>query len=393
MVKKVLPRHSSCLDLRNYLIYLRSIIEPFENRSLQMEKIWEPLLGPCHITSAPTGRHALWYYLDIAGLKKGDEVLVSAYNFYVVIQLLVQRGLIPKFVDIDPETLCMEPDDLAKKVTDKSRLVLVTHMFGNPSDLKKIALICKKHNLLLFEDCAHGIRSYCGEKHVGTESDGALFSFGIYKIINSFGGGMLVQRNSQTSNINHIDSSQALSGVKSFIDSFIRFVISSLMTPTLHTVILYPLLKLSKQYIPQLYHMIEPSKSDPDYLFEIDNRAPFKPFMLKMIKHQLLTLDENISRRKEIAEKIKSELKDIEGINVLNENKFGRSNYSYFGIYVADPETMAKHLEVNRVIANPHEYYDCSNLPQFSDYKSRCKHASYAEKHSLTLTQLPLSSG
>jgi dTDP-4-amino-4,6-dideoxygalactose transaminase len=262
-------------------------------------------------------------------------------------------------------------------------------MFGNPSDLKKTALICKENNLLLFEDCAHGIGSYCGEKHVGTEGNGALFSFGIYKIINSFGGGMLVQRNSQTSNISHIDPGQALSGVKSFLDSFIRFAISTLMTPTLHTVILYPLLKLSKQYLPQLYHTIEPSKSDPAYLFEIDNRAPFKPFMVKMIKHQLLMLHENITRRKKIAEKIKSELKDIEGINVLNENKFGRSNYSYFGIYVPNPEAMAKHLEVNRVIANPHEYYDCSNLPQFSDYKSNCTHASYAEKHLLRLPNYP----
>ena len=210
MVKKILPRHSSCLDLRNYLIYLSSIIVPFGNRSLHMENVWEPLLGPCHITPTPTGRHALWYYLDVAGLKKGDEVLVSAYNFYIVIQLLVQRGLVPKFVDIDPETLCMAPDDLAKKITDKSRLVLVTHMFGNPADINKIALICKDNNILLFEDCAHGIGSYCGEEHVGTESDGSLFSFGIYKIINSFGGGMLVLKNSNTSNIKCNDPSQAL---------------------------------------------------------------------------------------------------------------------------------------------------------------------------------------
>jgi dTDP-4-amino-4,6-dideoxygalactose transaminase len=262
-------------------------------------------------------------------------------------------------------------------------------MFGNPSDLKKISLICKENNLLLFEDCAHGIGSYYGEEHVGTESDGALFSFGIYKIINAFGGGMLVQRNSQTSNIQYIHPSQSLSGVKSFLDSFIRFVTSSLMTPTLHTVILYPLLKFSKQYMPQLYHMVEPSKSDSAYLFEIDNRAPFKPFMQRLIKHQLSTLDRNISRRKEIAEKIKSELKDIQGINVLNENKFGKSNYSYFGVYVPDPEAMAKHLERNRVISNPHEYYDCSNLPQFSDYKSTCKHASLAEKHILRLPNYP----
>ncbi|MFQ5901293.1 MAG: DegT/DnrJ/EryC1/StrS family aminotransferase [Thermodesulfobacteriota bacterium] len=384
-LKKVIPKHSSCLDLSDYMVYLRSGFTPCKDQVIALEKVWEKVLGNRKIVPTPTGRHALWSFLDIAGLKKGDEVLVSAYNFYVVIRLIIQKGLVPVFVDIEPETLCMDPDDLARKITDRSRLVLVTHMFGTPADLKRITLICKQNNLLLFEDCAHAVGTYCGTDHIGHTGDGALFSFGIYKLVNTFGGGMLVLRDSCSVDIDYNAPNLALTGIKSFLDNFIRSIFSVLMTPTLHTFIFYPLLRFSKRHIPGLYQMIEPSGNDPAYLFEVGNRAPFKPYMQRMIKQQLAKVEGKISRRREIAERINSGLKGVDGIRVLHQDRHGRANCSYFGIYVPDPEDMARHLEDCRIVSNPHEYYDCSNLPQFSEYKSYCKHANYAEKHILRL--------
>ena len=76
-------------------------------------------------------------------------ILIAAYNYYVVVRLLIQKGMRCVFVDIDPTTLTIDPDDLARKITPASKLVVVTHMFGIPADLETIKRICDDHGLLI----------------------------------------------------------------------------------------------------------------------------------------------------------------------------------------------------------------------------------------------------
>ncbi|HKP76838.1 MAG TPA: DegT/DnrJ/EryC1/StrS family aminotransferase, partial [Longimicrobiaceae bacterium] len=84
----------------------------------------------------PTGRHALWYFLELCRdrLAPGDEVVVAGYNFYVVVRVLLQWGLKPVFADVEPGTLCLDPEALAARTTGRTRMVVVTHMFGHPAD-------------------------------------------------------------------------------------------------------------------------------------------------------------------------------------------------------------------------------------------------------------------
>lgn len=386
---KTLPVHTSSLRLKDYMIYVKSLLSPRNKQVIGTEETWSQLIGDRQIIPTSTGRHALWEYLNLAGLQEGDEVLIAAYNFYAIVRILIQKSLIPVFVDIDLETLCINPEDLEKKITEKSRLVLVTHMFGNPADMGRIASISKRNNLLLFEDCAHAVGTHHKDIPIGQIGDGALFSFGIYKIINIFGGGMLALKGPNGVNSSFNKQKKTATGIKSFLDNFIRFIISLLMIPELYTIILYPMLKFFRRFIPSLYQLIEPSGNDPSYNFEVEGRAPFKPYMLRMIREQLAELDEKISRRRKIANEIKIGLKGLKDVIVLNEDKHGVSNYSYFGIYVPDPEALSGDLENRRIKSNPHEYYDCSQLPQFLEYQSNCEHASYASTHLLRLPNYP----
>ena len=387
--RPVLPRHSSCLDLGDYLTYVTSGFAPRNNQAPAMQELWKPLLGQCRIVPTSTGRQALWDFLEIAGLQEGDEVLVSAYNFYVIIRILLQKKLVPVFVDIDPETLCMDPKDVMNKLTGRSRMVLVTHMFGNPADMGQITRICRENGLLIFEDCAHAVGTSCGTTHVGQFGDGGLFSFGIYKIVNAFGGGMLVFRNTEVSRAPADVPQRAASGLASFSDNLVRCLVSGLLHPMLHTLILYPSLKLSKRLMPRLVELVDPSGNDPTYVFRLGDRAPFKPYMTRMIRRQLARLEAHIGRRRAIVEAVKTALSDLDDIVVLHEDKHGRSNCSYLGIGVPDPEDLARYLEAHRILSNPHEYYDCSSLPQFSAFQCRCEHAAYAAQHILRIPNFP----
>lgn len=383
----MIPKHCSCLQAKDYLPYLSSRLMARKQQELSMIAVWGHLFHRQGLFPTPTGRHALWYFLELVDFQAGDEILIAAYNLYVIVRLIVQKGLVPVFVDIDPETLCLDAKDLAQKVTERSRLVIVTHMFGNPANLREIGAVCRQHELLLFEDCAHGVGTLWETEQVGQAGDGALFSFGVEKLINTFGGGMFVLSDIWAAG--YCLPPHPVSELTSFMDTFGRCIRSVLTAPRLYGWTLYPATRLGERALPQLKELIIPAKDDPDYRFVSESRAPFKPFMKQMQALQLARLAENISRRREIMQQIKTRLSHVAEIEFLDEDKHGRCNGSYFGVYVPDPAALARYLARHGIGSNPQEYYDCAALAQFSEYRTHCRYAGYASEHLLRLPSYP----
>ena len=92
------------------------------------------------------------YALD---LSKDDEILVPSSTFHATLGPIINLSNKPIFVDIDPDTLTIDTKDIRKKVTEKSKVLLIVHPWGHPCDMKEIKKICKEFNLKLIEDCAH----------------------------------------------------------------------------------------------------------------------------------------------------------------------------------------------------------------------------------------------
>lgn len=382
MYSKTIPRYSPSLKIQDYVRFPYQLF--FSKTSPDnLERSFKPLLGDKKIIHLPTGRHALWHFLEIVNLPKGSEVLVSAYNFYVIVRILIQKELKPVFVDIQKDTLCIDPEDLRKKISKKSKLVIVTHMFGNPADVPNIKKICQKYNLLLFEDCAHAIGTCQNNKNVGSRGDGALFSFGIYKNINSFGGGMLALPKNQE---NYADSIEyGTTGIKSITENIMRAAASLTLHPIPYSYFFLPAVDILNLTIPNFSKLIDPSKNDINYRFDPYSRSSFKPFMVDMIQSQLKRLEKENKKRKRIVQQIKSNLSEIKQIKFLDEDKFGNSNLTYFGIYVPDSHTLYNYLKKYNIISHPNEYYDCSSLKQFSKYSSKNPQAKYASEHLLRI--------
>ena len=118
-----------------------------------------------YAVSCSNGTTALHLALAAAGVKEGDEVLVSTLTNMASFFAVLYLGAKPIPVDIDLETLSMDPADLARKITPKSRAIMVVHLFGHPTDMDPINEIARRHDLLVFEDCAeaHGA-TYKGRK-------------------------------------------------------------------------------------------------------------------------------------------------------------------------------------------------------------------------------------
>ena len=110
-------------------------------------------------------------------IKPGDEVITVAAGFPTTVTPIVQYGCIPVFVDVDLETHNVDVDLLEAAITPKTRAVMIAHSLGNPFDVKRVAALCKQHNLYLVEDCCDAFGATVGDRTVGTFGDVATLSF------------------------------------------------------------------------------------------------------------------------------------------------------------------------------------------------------------------------
>lgn len=139
-----------------------------------------------------SGRSALLIALKALGIQPGDEVLVQAFTCVVVINAIKWAGGIPVYVDIEKDTLNMNPQDAEQKITSRTKCIIIQHTFGLPADLTALMDIATRHELRTIEDCAHSLGAQYNGKFTGTYADIGMFSFGTEKIISCVRGGALI---------------------------------------------------------------------------------------------------------------------------------------------------------------------------------------------------------
>ena len=126
------------------------------------------------------------------GAERGDEIIVPACTFVASANSILAAGFIPKFVDIEVETLNIDPERIEEAITDKTRAIMVVHLMGKPCDMDPILEIARAHNLKIIEDAceAHGA-TYKG-RVVGSIGDAGAFSFYAAHVVVAGEGGMVV---------------------------------------------------------------------------------------------------------------------------------------------------------------------------------------------------------
>ena len=137
---------------------------------------------------------ALHLSILAAGLKPGDEVITTAMTFCATVNAIIHAGATPVLADIDPRTLCLDPADVERRITPRTRAISVVHFAGHPCDMDAFTVLAGKHNLKLIEDCAHAIETEYRGRKAGTFGDFGCFSFYTTKNVCTGEGGMIVAR-------------------------------------------------------------------------------------------------------------------------------------------------------------------------------------------------------
>lgn len=185
---------NNCID-STFVSTFGPFISEFENK-------FKNYLNIKNAVSIQSGTAAIYMSLYELGLKPGDEVILPVLTFIATATPIIHLGATPVFVDVDPETWNIDPNKIEEKITKNTKAIIPVHLYGNPSNMKKIMEISKKYNVPIIEDATECLGAIYDNKLTGTFGKLGAFSFNGNKIITTGGGGMLVSED--TEKIEHI---------------------------------------------------------------------------------------------------------------------------------------------------------------------------------------------
>jgi len=154
--------------------------------------------GCTYAVSTNTGTAALHMGLFAVGVCPGDEVLVPSFTWVATAAAILQCGAVPVFCDIDPQTLCVDPEDMARKITPRTKAAVPVHLWGHPADMDAILDLAKRHGFKVVEDASHAHGALYRGRKVGLLGDVGCFSMQGSKAMAGGEGGFLIANDKET---------------------------------------------------------------------------------------------------------------------------------------------------------------------------------------------------
>ena len=165
------------------------------NEADELEKKLAKYVGAKYAVVCNSGTSALHATLLTLGIGPGDEVIVPSFSFIATANCVLMVGARPVFADIEEETYGLDPEDVLKKITDRTKAIIPVHVGGQPCRIKELKQLADDYNLFLIEDACEALGAKVGNKMVGTFGEVGVYSFCQNKMITTGDGGAMVTNN------------------------------------------------------------------------------------------------------------------------------------------------------------------------------------------------------
>jgi len=342
----------------------------------EFEKEFAMYLEVPHATTTPYGRMGFYYILKaLENVPEGSEIIFPGLTFWVVPAMAKAAGFNPVFIDIKPDTYNMDPSKIEAAITDKTRVIVPTHVYGHVCEMDEIMRIAEKYNLHVIEDCAHACgATYDGQK-AGTFGKAAFTSFQNLKNINCYGGGMVM-----TSDQDILDKVREMAcsepwPTKGALLKKILFnhVESRLLGPKAFFFSGYPILyyySLSGDYnrvTIKTWEKIRPLHPTPK-----NYQKRFTNIQAKLGLKGLEMLDHFNDLARSNAQEYDSALSDLHSIMLPRIVPKASSNFYQYCIRASDTFTLSKKAIRKRIDLCPLHIDICNTLDLFSEHYSPC---------------------
>ena len=190
--KNKLKKINNEIKSNNYI--LGSEVKKFERKFLKFHKAK-------FAVSTKNGTDSLSIALRSLNIRQGDEVITTAHSALATVASIISVGAKPVIVDIEKNFFTIDPKEIKKSITKKTKAIIPVHIYGQICDMKEIINISKKYNIPIIEDCAQSLGSKLGKKFAGTYGEISCFSFYPTKNLGAIGdGGMIITRNKKIFN-------------------------------------------------------------------------------------------------------------------------------------------------------------------------------------------------
>lgn len=184
-------------DVQAVLEVVRSGRLALGPKTKEFENAIAEYVGVRHAVAVSSGTAALHLIVRAMGIGPGDEVLVPSFTFAASVNAIIYEGAKPVFVDIDPETYNLDPEDLEQKITERTKAIMAVDIFGHPAEWDEITSIADKHGLRVIDDSCEALGAEYKGRKIGQFGDAATFAFYPNKQMTTGEGGIIVTDDSE----------------------------------------------------------------------------------------------------------------------------------------------------------------------------------------------------
>lgn len=347
------------------------------------------VFGSPHAIAMPQDRVGI--YLTVQALvRPGKKIILSPYTLSDVINMVICAGAVPVFADIDRTTANIDPDEIEALVDDDVDAVMVTHLHGLICEMDRIKAICARHKLALIEDAAQSCGARMDGTFAGAFGDAGIFSFGMYKNINSFYGGMVLARSDDTAQqIRQEIAEFPLQDPQVLMKKVVLGAATDLAThPLIFRSFTYWLFRYAYLNNIEFLNRRVRIEDDPQLkqTFPERYRNRMRPAQARLILQQFDDIDPFLEKRIEAARLYDQGLRGIPGLMVPPFHEDGRHSYLHYPIQLEDREALIRHMiKAGRDVAVQH-LRDCSTLECFAEWHRPCPNSTATARQ---LTLLP----
>jgi dTDP-4-amino-4,6-dideoxygalactose transaminase len=340
----------------------------------------------------PQGRVGIYLAVK-ATIRPGQKVILSPYTVADVINMVLCAGGIPVFADVERQTCNIDPDEVSSLIDRDTGAVLTTHLHGLSCSMDRIMFICRKHGVPVIEDVAQAFGARYNGKWLGSLGDVGVYSFGRYKHLTSFYGGMLVTHHERIyrkihDELNTYPYMEAAVLAKRATGCLARDIATS---PPIFQAGIYELIRFGHLYSIRSINRFVETELDLNRKEKIPDNYLRKmtPAQARLVLSGLGNVEKDIHTRIKYAQIYHETLAEIPQLILPPWKADGSHAYTAFPVQYSERNILVRWLMHRRRDIGVQHLKNCADLPAFARYYRDCPRTRVAAKEVILLPTYP----
>ena len=344
-----------------------SLVLPLNNKKQvrEFEESFAGYVGRKHCVSFPFVRTAIYYILKDLNLPTGSVVLMPPVTIKPILDVVLELGLVPEFVDIDLDTVCFDENELIESLKLQPRVAILTYLFGIVPNVERITQTLRSANVYIIEDFSQCLNGEFEGKKIGTFGDISVYSASSVKTLDTYGGGLAVtddstQAKSLFEHQGRLNQTPRMVLVKKVATDLIRNLVTQ---PVVFSFVTYPALAiLEKKGKQEITKFTGDRSAEPLQELPFEWFTSFTSVQAKVGIQQLGQVDGKDKKRVEAIESITSSLGALKR---PVGSHLGKNVYWQFIVYADSFQRSQKNLRKYKVDTATTSLVQISNLPKY----------------------------